>query len=151
MALFHSQTRRHMINCINMYGKIHRNTKGLTHLNRINLPTLIISRTSPFPILGVLGGILLLFLKKKKKKKKISNFNKTYCEQIVKILDRRHMVWWLISIWTSCLCYIKIRINIRQLPREILNSSHLSRNLVDVSSLKCLVVIIGNKIVMIDL
>ena len=138
MALFHSKTRLHMINCINMYGKIHRNTKGLTYLNRINLPTLIISRTSPFPILGVLGGIFFF-------KKKISNFNKTYCEQIVKILDRRHVVWWLISIWTSCLCYIKMWVNIRQLPREILNSSHLSRNLVDVRSLKCLVVIIGNK------
>ena len=44
---------------------------SLTHLSRMDFPTLI-SRTRPFSVLGLMGGILLFFSFS-------SNFNRTYC------------------------------------------------------------------------
>ena len=65
-------------------------TCGLTHLSRMDFPTLI-RRARPFSILRVLSGILF------------SNFNRTYCKPTVTILIRRRLVW----ICTVCICPIK--------------------------------------------
>ena len=69
---------------------------NLTYLSRINLPTLI-SRTSPFPILGVLGVIFHIY----------SNSNRTFCEQTVGTLIGRRVLQHLIWDCTVCLCPTK--------------------------------------------
>ena len=63
----------------------------LTHLSLMDLPTLI-SKTSPFPILGALGGIFHLL-----------PFNRTFCKQTVKIVIRHRIFW----VCTVCPCPIK--------------------------------------------
>ena len=63
----------------------------LTHLCLKGFPTLI-NWASPFPIKGLLSGILPLF----------SNFDRTFCKQIVKSLIRRHVLRRLIWFCTAC-------------------------------------------------
>ena len=54
----------------------------LTHLCRMELPT-VMKWTSPFPILGLLGGIFHFY----------SNFKRNFCKQTVKnLIRRRHLV-----------------------------------------------------------
>ena len=60
----------------------------------MNFPTLI-SRMSPFPILGVLSFIFY------------SNSNRTFYEQTVETLVRRRRTRRLIWVWTVCLCPTK--------------------------------------------
>ena len=55
-----------------------------------------INWTSPFPILGLLGGIFHFY----------SNFNKILCKQTVKTLIRRHILC-LIWVCTVCICPTK--------------------------------------------
>ena len=68
----------------------------LTHLSRMDFHTLI-SRTSPFPILRVLGGVFHFY----------SNSNRTLCEHTVETLIRRRVLWRLIWVCTVCLCPTK--------------------------------------------
>ena len=63
---------------------------------RMDLPTLI-SRKSPFKIIGVLGGVFHFF----------PNFNRTFCKQTVKILIRHRIMQCLIWVCTVCLCLLK--------------------------------------------
>ena len=58
----------------------------LTHLSRLDFPTFI-SRTSPFPILGMLGGMVHFY----------SNLNKTLFKQTM------HAMWRLICFCEVCL------------------------------------------------
>ena len=81
---------------LNMYA-VYVTLKGiLPHLSPIDLSTLI-TWTSPFPILGALGGIFHFFPQ---------NFSSTFCKQAVKILIRPCIKWCLIWIYTFCLCII---------------------------------------------
>ena len=64
--------------------------------NQLNFPFLI-SRTRPYPILGVLGVIFHFY----------SNSNRTFCEQTVEVLIRRRVLRRLIWICTVCLCPTK--------------------------------------------
>ena len=68
----------------------------LTNLSQMDLPTLI-CRTSPFPILWVLGGTFHCF----------PNCNRMFFEQTVKNLIRHHIMLCLIWICTLCLHTIK--------------------------------------------
>ena len=54
-------------------GSLHDNDKIFTYLSQMNL-FIIIIRASPFPVLGVLGGIFHFF----------PNFNETFFKQTVK-------------------------------------------------------------------
>ena len=70
----------------------------LTHLSRMGF-LITINWRSPFPSLGVFGGIYRFY----------SNFNWTICKQTVETLIRRHVLrtWRLIWVCTVCLCPIK--------------------------------------------
>ena len=62
----------------------------------MDLATLI-SRTSPFPILEVSGGIFCFYL----------IFERTFCKQTVETLIRHHDLQRLIWVCTFCLCPTK--------------------------------------------
>ena len=79
----------------------------LTHLCQMILPT-IISRTCPFPILGVLDGIVHF----------CPNFNVTFCKQTVETLIRRRILGCLIWVCTVCLCPIKRALGFNGLRTE---------------------------------
>ena len=64
---------------------------NLTHLCRMHFSILIIW-TSPFPNLGVLGGIFHFY----------SNFKRNFCEQTVENLIRRRILRRLIWVCTVC-------------------------------------------------
>ena len=68
----------------------------LTHLCRMYFPILI-NWMSPFPVLGLLGGIFHFF----------SNFKRNFCKQTVENMIRRHTLWHLIWFCTVCRCPTK--------------------------------------------
>ena len=68
----------------------------LTHLSRIDFP-IPINWMSPFPILGLLGGIFYFYL----------NSKRTFCKQTVENLIKRCVLWHLNWFCTVCRCPIK--------------------------------------------
>ena len=68
----------------------------LTHLSRMNFP-IAISRTSLFPILGLLGGIFHFYL----------NFKRKFCKQTMENQIRRRVLRHLIWFCTVCQCPTK--------------------------------------------
>ena len=85
-----------------------KDKSGLTHLSRMDSPTLI-RRTNPFTNLGVLGGILCLF----------SNSNRTLCKQILDTMIRRRLVRRLIWVCNVCLCPTKRTLVFNRLSRTL--------------------------------
>ena len=65
----------------------------LTHLCQMYLPILI-NWTSPFSILGLLGGIFHFY----------SNLKRNFCKQTVENLIRRHILRSLIWVCAVCMC-----------------------------------------------
>ena len=82
--------------CINLYM-----ATVLTHFCLLGSSTLI-SWASPFPFKGLLGGIFFPFY---------SNFNRTFCKQIVESLIRRRILRRLVWFCTVCRCPIKKTLN----------------------------------------
>ena len=78
------------------FDNVNINISKLTHLSRMEFPNLN-NWTSPFLFFGLLGGILSLF----------SNFKRTYCNQTVQTLIRRHILWCL--IWFCNVCPVSLR------------------------------------------
>ena len=68
----------------------------LTHLCRMYFP-IFINWTSPFPILGLLGGMFHFY----------SNFKSNFCEQTVENLIRCHILRRLVWFCTVCGCPTK--------------------------------------------
>ena len=71
----------------------------LTFLCQIYFPILI-NRVSPFPILGLLGGIFY------------SIFKRNFCKQTVENLIRRHVLRGLIWFPTVCRCPTKRKLGL---------------------------------------
>ena len=69
---------------------------SLTHLSRMYFP-IPINWSSPFPILGLLGGVFHLY----------SNFKRNFCKQTVENLIRRRILRRLIWCCTVCRCPTK--------------------------------------------
>ena len=97
------QTNKQSLGCSIIYfaGSLVRNSKAcilvpLTHLSRMGFPTTI-SRTSPFPVLGVSGGIFHFY----------SNFNRIFCKQKLETLIRQYFLRRLIWVCTVCPCPTK--------------------------------------------
>ena len=70
---------------------------NLTHLSQTEFPT-VINWTSPIFVVRVVGWYFTFFF---------SNFNRTFCEQSVKIVIRCCILWRLIWVCTVCLCPTK--------------------------------------------
>ena len=66
----------------------------LTHISQLDLPTLN-GRTSPFPILGMLGGIYHFF----------PNFNRTFGKKTVQNLIRCHIL--SVCLPSDSTCFLK--------------------------------------------
>ena len=92
---------------IGIYAKM----AELTHLCTIYFPILI-NWTSPFPILGLLGGIFHFY----------SNFKRNFCKQIEENLIRHCILRCLIWLCTVCRCPMKRRLGFYGLTLSIVCS-----------------------------
>ena len=80
----------------------------LTNLSRMDSP-IFIRRTSPFLIVGLLGGIFHFY----------SNFQRDFCKQTVENLIRCRILRCLIRFCTVCLCPTKRMLGLYRLMQSV--------------------------------